>query len=332
MEKIGIGVMGCASIARRMVIPAILTLHDQFDLIAVASRTAEKAGSMAADFNTLGITGYENLLDRTDIKAIYMPLPTGLHKEWIIKALNAGKHVFVEKSLALNFEEAEELVALARSKKLVLMENFMFRHHAQHKAVWDFLQKGEIGNIRLFRSQFCFPPMDTGNFRYEKTTGGGSLLDAGAYTIRASSWFLGKGLRVESAVLYMDHSRDTDIFGNATFMNQKGIVAQVSFGFDNFYKCNYEIDGTSGTIIVPKAFTPKPIERTAILLEKPGEPIRLEIEPDNHFCNILKAFHFAVASGQHEDHLQDILEQSRIITEVNHSATKINYESTNYRL
>jgi dTDP-3,4-didehydro-2,6-dideoxy-alpha-D-glucose 3-reductase len=110
--------MGCASIAQRLMIPAILQLPKQFRLVAVASRDEHKAATLAAAFDTEAVTGYENLLHRTDIDAVYMPLPTGLHREWITKSLQAGKHVFAEKSLAMNFAEAHQLVELARQQQL----------------------------------------------------------------------------------------------------------------------------------------------------------------------------------------------------------------------
>ena len=80
MEKIRIGVMGCAAIAQRSVIPAIIELNKLFELVAVASRTREKAEQYASLFNCEVVVGYEELLKRQDIDAIYMPLPTGLHR------------------------------------------------------------------------------------------------------------------------------------------------------------------------------------------------------------------------------------------------------------
>src|SRR5258708_37754162 len=131
MGKIRIGIMGCANIALRSVIPAILELHDKFDLVAIASRTPEKALKAADQFNILPVTGYDNLLARDDIDAIYMPLPTGLHEKWVTNALEAGKHVFAEKSLAVDYDSAQRLIELARARKLLLMENFMVRFHSQ---------------------------------------------------------------------------------------------------------------------------------------------------------------------------------------------------------
>ena len=315
--------MGCASIAQRLVIPAINSLPGQFELVAVASRTSEKASAIASQFNTEAITGYANLLDRSDIEAIYMPLPTGLHKEWITKSLQAGKHVFAEKSFAMNYAEASMLAEMAKEKNLLLMENFMFRHHAQHKWVWQQLKEKTIGDIRLFRSQFGFPPLDRNSFRYDPLAGGGSLLDAAAYTVKASQWFLGNQLEVTSAILYMDAEKQVDIYGNASLINERGVVAQVSFGFDNFYQCNYEFWGSTGRIFADRAFTPKPTENPFMLLEKQGDQKKIEMPADNHFARILESFYNSIVSGNHQVHIDEIVNQARLLTNIKKMATTI---------
>ena len=113
MKKIRIGVMGCAAIAKKSVIPAILALPEQFELVAIASRTSEKAEEFAALFGCEAVTGYDYLL-QLDIDAVYIPLPTGLHEEWINKALLAGKHVYAEKSIASSFDSAKSMVENAK--------------------------------------------------------------------------------------------------------------------------------------------------------------------------------------------------------------------------
>ncbi len=315
--------MGCANIAERMVIPAVKSIPDKFDLIAISSRTAEKANFFANNFNIQPVVGYENLLDREDIDAIYMPLPTGLHEEWILKALEAGKHVIVEKSLALNYTSAQKIINTAKSKGLLLMENFMFKYHKQHQIVWENLKNANVGSLRLFRSQFGFPPLNNNNFRYDNDLGGGSLLDAGAYTVMASRWYLGNDQEVISAVLYIDPLKNVDIYGNATLKNKDGIVSQLSFGFDNFYQCNYEFWGSTGKLFAEKGFTPKPNEMSQIIFEKQEQKVITNVTPDNHFVNIFKEFYRSVTEHDYELHYNDILDQSKTLSEIRDKAIEI---------
>jgi predicted dehydrogenase len=191
---------------------------------------------------------------------------------------------------------------------------------------------GEIGSIRLFRSQFGFPPLQPSNFRYDPVIGGGSLLDAGAYTVKASQMFFGTGAEVLSSVLYVDPVRSTDLYGSVSLLTKAGIVCQLSFGFDNAYQCNYEFWGSAGRIISEKAFTPKSEEFPPVRVSVNGSAFdQLLLDPDNHFEGILKSFYTALQTRSFESHHLDILDQARILDTIRTSAVKINYEGSNNR-
>lgn len=314
MIKLRIGVLGCANIAQRSMIPAIQQV-EEIELVAIASRTQKKADEFAKQFNCEAIEGYQNLLDRNDINIIYMPLPTGLHEEWVMKALQAGKHIHIEKSLAMNYDSAIRMVDIARDKGLLIMENFMFLYHNQHKFVKELIDKREIGELRCFRSSFGFPPLPEDNFRFNTTLGGGALLDAAAYTVRASQLFLGNDLWVDAATLN-NQGKEVDIFGGAYLKSTNGLFAELAFGFDNFYQCNYEIWGSKGKIIAHRSFTPSPDFKPIITLEKQGGIENYEVEADNHFVNILKEFVHCVNTKQFEQKYEEILNQARLLQEL----------------
>jgi predicted dehydrogenase len=175
-----VGVMGCAKFAIRSLIPE-LHRHPAFQLVALASRDRKKAEAVAKDYGCLACT-YDELLDRNGIDVVYVPLPTGLHAEWVQKCLHADKHVLCEKSLGV----------------------CLFRFHSQHVTAKALLADGVLGEIRCFRSSFGFPPFADGaaNIRYKPELGGGALLDAGAYTLKATTFMLGKGFEVRAASLF----------------------------------------------------------------------------------------------------------------------------------
>lgn len=316
-----IGVIGCANIAMRSVIPAIKSISD-FNLIAVASRSFEKATEYAQKFECEAIEGYDNLIAREDIEAVYIPLPTGMHQEFVVKALQRGKHVIAEKSLGMNFSEVETMVNFAREKNLLLMENYMFEYHSQHKFVFDLINNNEIGELRLFRSTFGFPPLPKNNFRYDKKLGGGSLLDAAGYPIKAAQIFLGNNITVKASNLFIDKSLDVDIFGSAYLSGNNSIAAEIGFGFDNFYQCSYELWGSKGKITAERAFTPQPTFSPKIILEKDNDKKEFLIEPDNHFVNILKEFYRAVTQRDFERHYTALLNQAKLQEEIRLLSTK----------
>lgn len=307
--------MGCASIAQRSMIPAISAVPE-WRLVAIASRSCEKAENFAGQFNCDAVVGYENLLKRNDVDAIYMPLPTGLHYEWITKSLMAGKHVLAEKSIAADYSSACRMVELARENNLVLMENFMFQYHSQHQFVFTMIRKGEIGEVRVFRANFAFPPMNKSNFRYDEKIGGGALLDAAGYTVRAVHFIMGDDFVVKAANLYHDPELKTNIYGGAFLDNGKGISAQIAFGMDHYYQCNYEIWGSKGKITVDRAFTPKPDYSPLIVLEKQGERHEYKMKPDNHFIGSIKEFHRTIVSGDREKHYHDVVIQSKTLDDI----------------
>jgi predicted dehydrogenase len=313
-DKLKIGVLGCANIAKRSVIPAIKKV-DGVELVAVASRSRDKANEFAELFNCEAIEGYQNLIDREDIDAIYMPLPPGLHEEWVIKALSAGKHLLVEKSLAINYKSAIKMVALAKKKALLLMESFMFLYHGQHQYVKELIANNAIGEIRALKSSFGFPPLKEDNYRYDKDLGGGALLDAGVYTLRASQLFLGDNLKVCASSLNINKD-GVDIYGGAFLKGENNLFSEVAFGFDNFYQCNYEIWGSKGKIVAHKAFTPGTEQEPLITIERDSGIEEIRFRAEDQFKNLLKEFNRCIKSDDYNPKYNEILTQSRLLKEV----------------
>lgn len=311
------GILGCANIAISSVIPAILRT-DKNANIMIGSRNATKAEETAKYFGFSFVTGYEALLEIGSIDAVYIPLPTGLHYQWVKKAIQAGKHVLVEKSATNNYTQAKELIELARKKNVALVENFQFQHHSQHKYVFDLLNKGEIGEIRAFRSSFGFPPFsEVSNIRYNKELGGGALLDSGAYVLKATSFIMGDGFEVKSAFLKYNDKYDVDWFGGAFLINkEKNIFSEVAFGFDNFYQCNYEIWGSKGKITSTRAFTAKADFNPTIILEKQGFKEEIELPKDDHFMNMILYFTDIVKNKNFEKEWNNLLIQAKLINQV----------------
>jgi len=283
-EHLNVGILGCSSFALRAMGPAVNGCPG-LSLSAIASRNAEKALAAADKLQCRPVVGYEQLVDDPEIDVIYMPLPTGLHLEWGMKALRNGKHLLVEKALAGNAHDAGTLVSEASSRGLVLLENFLFLRHSQIAWVKRMLSEGTIGRLRLVRAAFTIPPLDDANFRYDGSLGGGALLDAGAYMVKTASAFLGAAPALLGATLETSLRRGVDIGGNAMFANDNGLAAQVAWAFDCHYQCSWDFLGEKGRIICHRALTPPPGLRPAVRLETVGKSEDLELEADDHYAN-----------------------------------------------
>ena len=322
MKKIRIGILGCADIAKRLVVPNMIA-SKKYEIIAFASRTMLKAKEYSEIFGGLPIEGYENLINRNDIDAVYIPLPTGMHYEWITKSLLAGKHVFAEKSIASTFKEVEEIIEIARKRKLCVFENFMFPYHSQFEFINKKLNEGIIGEIKLLRSSFGFPKFDVeNNIRYSKALGGGAVIDAGAYTLMAAQFILGKNQKVIAAT---SNSNDfeVDFHGTIVLESESKIVSQLAFGFDNFYQNNIELWGTKGKLIVDRAFTAGPGYSPKIIIENQNEKREYVLPPDNHFIKILNLFHESIRIDNFYLQYDQIISQSRLLNEVRKASAKL---------
>ena len=315
-KKIRIGILGCADIAKRLVVPNMID-SNKYEIVAFASRSLQKAVEYSTLFGGEAIVGYENLLKREDIEAVYIPLPTGLHYEWIIKSLFAGKHVFAEKSIASKLEEVTEIVEEARKRKLCVFENFMFPYHSQFDFVTKKIKEGCIGEIKLLRSSFGFPKFDIEkNIRYSKSLGGGAIMDTGAYTLMAAQLLLGKNQKVIAATSNKI-GFEVDFHGTIVLENQEKIVSQLAFGFDNFYQNNIELWGSIGKLIIERAFTAGPDYSPKVILENQNEKHEYILPPDNHFIRILEKFYESISCSHFDYQYEQILSQAKLISNVN---------------
>lgn len=291
-NKVKIGVLSTANIAVRSIIPAIIDLPDQFELVGIASRSPQKSEEVAKLFNTKAFNDYDAILKPELLDAVYIPLPNSMHYEWVKKALEVNIHVLVEKSLGCNLQEVQDLNELAESKGLVLLENFQFRFHNQLEFIKEMVESGRIGAMRCLRSSFGFPPFaDKDNIRYQAELGGGALLDAAAYPTKIVQLFLGEDLEVAAANLNYEAESSVDIWGGAYLKQKHGNqFAEIAFGFDHFYQCNIELWGSEGKIYTNRIFTAHPEYKPEVIIETKQGKEKIELEPDHHFQKMLLYF------------------------------------------
>jgi predicted dehydrogenase len=139
-------------------------------------------------------TDYHELLQRTDLQAVSIALPNFLHAPVAIDALKAGKHVLCEKPLALNAEQAEEMVRQARARGLTLMVNFNYRFGEAAWMIHQAIEAGALGDIYYARTTWLRNrgiPGIGGWFTSKKLSGGGALIDLGVHRLDLALWYMG---------------------------------------------------------------------------------------------------------------------------------------------
>ncbi|MDF5753502.1 Gfo/Idh/MocA family oxidoreductase [Spongiactinospora sp. TRM90649] len=292
-----LGLLGCADIAWRRTLPMI-QCEPAVELVAVAARDMAKAKVFADRFGGQAMEDYRALLERPDIDAVYIPLPAGLHREWIVRTLNAGKHVLVEKPLTTRHVDTVEVLELAGSRGLTLMENLTSLRHGLHTAVQDLVSGGEVGELRMLSAAFGFPPLSPKDIRYRPDLGGGALLDVGVYPLSTAQRFLGPDLEVVGATLKQDPECGVDVSGDVLLRTPDGRTAHVAFGFEHGYRCDYALWGSRGRIFVDRAYTPPPTWHPVIRLERQDEVRELTLPPEDQFATTLRAFLRAVSTSE----------------------------------
>ncbi|MCX6907815.1 MAG: Gfo/Idh/MocA family oxidoreductase [Verrucomicrobia bacterium] len=323
MKRLGIGVLGCSEFAARAMIPGMKEVPE-IELRAVASREAAKAKSYAGRFGCDAIEGYDRLLKREDIDAVYVPLPPGLHEEWVSRSLDAGKHVLVEKPFTLDEATATRLIGKARERRLLVVENMLFPHHSQFAWVREQLKSGLVGTLRLCRSTFTIPPLKPGNFRYDADLGGGALLDLGPYVVRFATAFLGEKLTLRSAVVCMDSTRHVELTVSAEFSNADGLAAQVACGFDTHYQCNWEFLGTKAKLVVERGYTPPPGFTPTVRIERQNQREKMILPADNHYRNMWRSFARVVLGGEpFEPHWLELERQAKYLDQIRIEAARV---------
>ena len=208
------GVLSTAKIGREQLLPAIVDSENGV-LSAIASRDLSKAKALGERFGARHAFGsYEELLASKEVDGIYIPLPTSQHVEWTAKAIEAGKHVLVEKPLALDAKDIPPLIKLRDEKKVLVCEAFMVVYHPQWIKVRDLIASGAIGRLRHVQGAFSYYNVDPNNMRNKLDLGGGALPDIGVYPTVSTRFSTGKEpLRVQ-ATIERDKTFGTDIYSS----------------------------------------------------------------------------------------------------------------------
>ncbi|RAZ90267.1 gfo/Idh/MocA family oxidoreductase [Mesorhizobium hawassense] len=208
------GVLSTAKIGREQLLPAIVDSENGV-LSAIASRDLSKAKALGERFGARHAFGsYEELLASKEVDGVYIPLPTSQHVEWTAKAIEAGKHVLVEKPLALDAKDIPPLIKLRDQKKVLVCEAFMVVYHPQWIKVRDLIAGGAIGRLRHVQGAFSYYNVDPKNMRNQLDLGGGALPDIGVYPTVSTRFSTGKEpLRVQ-ATIERDKNFGTDIYSS----------------------------------------------------------------------------------------------------------------------
>lgn len=299
------GVLGAAAIAKTALIPAIHAARNA-RLAAVASRNPAQAERDLADLDVPRVApSYEALIDDPAIDAVYIPLPNHMHAEWAMRAADAGKAVLVEKPIGLDEAEARRVLDHCATRKVPVMEGFMYRFHPQHGRVLQLIAEGAVGEVREVRAHLSVDLMsggDTGNVRFKPAFGGGTLLDMGCYTTEITRMIFGREPLSARAWWDVDPVLGIDLTTAAILDFGEGCIGTMSSSFKANAQGRYEVIGTKGTIEVPRGIIPglttRLSETIIVVMDADGRRREETLSAADHYQLMIEAFGDAILSGK----------------------------------
>jgi len=252
-SKLRWGILGAARVNERL-LPAIVEAPNS-QLVAIASRRPGAAGETLRKYapqQQEGVREYdslETLLADAAVEAVYLPMANEEHAEWALRAIGRGKHVLIEKPMALTVADIEAIETEARRQGVTVMEGFMYRFHPQHARVQEIIASGLIGEVCSVRASYSFMMRPARMYRLarEPGQGGGALWDIGPYAIHSLRWCFGsEPVSVAAMARYVESGADSAASGVLDFGN--GRFGHFDISFERARRCEYEITGSKGGV------------------------------------------------------------------------------------
>jgi len=250
------GILGPGRIAPR--IARALTGNPRGRLHAVASRDPERGRAFAERHGAAVVHAtYDALLADPEVDVVYIALPNGLHAEWTVRALDAGKHVLCEKPFALTVAEVDQVIAAADRTGRIAAEAFMYLHHPQTLRAIEIARDGTLGELQVVSSAFSFFLTYPDDPRVDPGLGGGSLWDVGCYPVSISRRIAGEEPEDVAAFARFDERGvDRTFVGQLRFPS--GLLAHFESGFAAPDRERVEIVGSDATLVIEHPFLPEP--------------------------------------------------------------------------
>ena len=256
--RIRYAVVGLGWIAQEVILPGFKGAKNS-ELVALFSDDAEKLQELGQKYNvedTLNYSQYDEFLRSGKVDAVYITVPNNLHKDYTLRAAQAGVHVLCEKPMADNVAECEEMIRAAQQNNVKLMIAYRLHFEPANLHAVELAQSGKLGDLRIFSSVFS-QQVPQGNVRLKKSSGGGPLMDMGVYPINAARYlFREEPLEVTAVGANSGDPRFTEVHEMVSavlrFPQDKLAVLTCSFGAAPVD--SYQLLGTKGELLLEPAF------------------------------------------------------------------------------
>jgi glucose-fructose oxidoreductase len=258
-RKIRYAVVGLGYIAQAAVLPAFAHAENS-SLEALVSDDPEKLKKIGKKYSVAlrrTYAEYDALLASGAVDAVYIALPNSMHREYAVRAAQAGIHVLCEKPMAVSGEECRDMIRAAAQADVRLMVAYRLHFDAANLAAVEAVRRGRIGEPRVFGSVFTMQVRDEGNIRLRRAMGGGTLYDIGIYCINAARYlFRAEPEEVAAFSASTDDPRfsEVDEMTSAILRFPGARLATFSCSFGAADSGSYDLVGTEGTLRLDPAY------------------------------------------------------------------------------
>jgi len=250
------GLAGCGDISGKRVAPAIKAQEGSLLAAAFSPFEDELKGFIEKQGISKGYTDFGEMLNNEDIQAVYVATPVFLHYDFAIEALKAGKHVIVEKPMAMTNEQCETMIKTAEDNSVQLGVAYFRRFFPKLSEVKRVISEGVIGEviqIRILYHSWYNPPAQTSlNWRLvKKLSGGGPLWDMGCHKFDLLTDLIGRPVSVFGKMDTLTHEYEVEDSCSALLEMENGAHCLASFNWNSrVWSDEFEILGTNGKIIM----------------------------------------------------------------------------------
>ncbi len=318
MNILNIAVWTMGKHARCNILPAI-NKSGCVNLVGVFTRDIDILISQSKQYGCYAYNSSDGLLQDLNVDAVYIGSPNAMHYEHVKQCLLNNKHVIVEKSALSSLEKTQEIIDLAKSKGLMIMEAFMFLYHRQFLNLKELIKSEKYGKMLFMEASFGFPHLDKDDIRYSEELDGGALNDAGAYTIRAILDLLDSNIKLIFSDLNTEDGYNVDTSGIAIFMKD-GVRVVCKWVMGGSYKNEIRVWCETGHIVADRSFSKSSDYIASINVYSDGKEVeRLVSGVDNHFIRMMDFFKKKIASNDYNFFHNELLMQSKLLDRVRNS-------------
>src|SRR3984957_15527210 len=274
-KKVGFAVVGLGAIAQGSVLPAFANCK-RAKLVALVGSDSKKNAELAQKFHAkthYRSDQYADCLSDSEISAVYIAPPPGVHAGLTIRAAQAGKHVLCEKPLAANLTDSASMVEACRRNGVLLMTAYRKFYEPSALYLKQLIQGGDLGRIDVIHTAFSelhVPDVSLPWMLDSKMAGGGPLMDLGVYCVNTTRWLVEENpVEVSAKSWVHDTVRFWDVEQGISFRLQfpSGLVVQGSSSYGAILSSFIFVQGTKGWLSLSPAF---PFDEARLLTGKVG--------------------------------------------------------------